>query len=95
MKNDAQWAAQESADALKDVQKALVSRANQMADMAEKLKRRASEIGEPCSLGTTASDRAGWAVNEIENLLRNLNFAEMTRLIANLSLAQYKAGQCK
>lgn len=69
--------------------KAIRRRANDARGLAEKLERYAAEIENPpkSAVKITATERFSWAINDIENYLRNLNFAEMARDAASMSEA--------
>jgi len=94
MITEKQFAEQEATYALKQLKEAFTKRANAMRDMADALDKRVEELGKPNEIKgmrITDADRSNWAVNEIENLIRNLNFSELCRLTASLTLAQYKS----
>lgn len=69
---------------------ALKRRAMHARNLAAVLEKHAADIENPPAVKTnlevSAADRFGWAINEIENFLRNLNFAEMARRMAELSV---------
>jgi len=49
----------------------------------EKIKNGDDEI-----IGTTQEDQAGWAINALENMIRNLNFSRVTAKILGLGMAK-------
>lgn len=63
--------------------KALKQRANQARELTDKLDRYCEQLVDDREVKLT--ERYTWAINEIENTLRNLNFAELARHAANLA----------
>lgn len=70
----------------------LRNRASMMVEFADTLNRRAKDIEEFISsannLATLQSDLMNWAINDVENLIRNLNFADLARMQVVLKLAE-------
>jgi methionyl-tRNA formyltransferase len=60
----------------------LKSTANEVEKYIEKIKE-GDEIK-----GATQEEYAAWAINEVENMMRNLNFSRTATAIVNLSVAK-------
>ena len=62
---------------------ALRARSHDLASLAEKLAKRADEIDNYKAEDRRLANRDdlfNWAINDIENMIRNLNFADMARI---------------
>lgn len=73
--------------ALKAVVAEMKHQATRAVELAETLSRYANELEKDAG-GTEASDRFNWAINDIENYIRNINFANLARKMANLKSAE-------
>lgn len=58
--------------------------ADAMDNYAKTIKKNESPIG----MRVTRADRMGWAINELENLVRNFNFASMARIMGELKACE-------
>ena len=65
--------------AVENAKKLLLRRAEHMEDYARKMKQAAERMSAEMVLATESSMYFGWAINDIENMMRNLNFAELAR----------------
>lgn len=93
---DQEFKAMEFKSAVNQAAIALRSRASSLADYAAKLDQRVEELEayDPAQERLAKrSDLVNWAINDIENLLRNLNFAELARVYANLKGVESDAAQ--
>ncbi len=84
----------EKKDAAETAIKLLRRKAEMMKEEGEKLLREVGNL-EQVVLGSETSsarfsDRFNWAINTIENVIRNLNFAEFARAQAKLEVLDKK-----
>lgn len=75
-----------------DAAAALRKRASMLADLAKSLEKSAYDIenGESedrSALPARSGEKLSWAMNDIENAMRNFNFAELARHVAALKVA--------
>lgn len=53
--------------------------ASDARELAERLDRRAAQLAEGSTPNASATELFSWAVNDIENYIRNVNFAGLVR----------------
>lgn len=63
--------------------KALQLQAQRARELADKLDQYAQELQDDREVKLT--DRFSWAINEVENFIRNVNFSQLARHMMNLA----------
>ena len=90
MMNDNQFLALSQKEAKESALNLLKRKAEDMKETGEKLLKKVQELQamEPGQLSGFAkfTDHFNWAINDIENVIRNLNFAEFARAQAKLEI---------
>lgn len=84
--NAAELKAEENRWALKSAREALEARARDARSLADSIDARLKDLDheDDSPIKVSRSERYTWIINDIENFIRNINFAELARHAANL-----------
>lgn len=83
----AQMWVEELKDSRENMRSMLLRRANLMKDYSEKLTKIADDLLVD-STSTTVANRATWAINEIENAMRNFDYNLLASGVARIAVAE-------